>query len=63
MATLTKEETKTFLELLAEVPEYRKGNAIKYKLEDILFLGIFAILCGANSYTGMALFSELHREE
>ena len=63
MATLTKEETKTFLELLSEVPEYRKGNAIKYKLEDILFLGIFAILCGANTYTGMALFSELHKEE
>ena len=61
--TLTKEETKTFLELLAEVPEHRKGNAIKYSLRDILFLGMFAILCGAETYTGMQVFSELHLEE
>ena len=61
--TLTKEETKTFLELLAEVPEHRKGNAIKYSLRDVLFLAVFAILCGAETYTGMAVFSELHKEE
>ena len=60
--TLTKEETKTFLELLAEVPEHRKGNAIKYSLRDVLFLAVFAILCGAETYTGMAVFSELHKE-
>lgn len=62
MAGLTKEETRTFLELLAEIPDYRKGNAIKYKLDEILFVGIFAILCGANTYTGMALFGETHEE-
>ena len=60
---LTKEESKTFIELLEEVPEYRKGNAIRYPLSEILFLGIFAILCGANTYTGMALFGEIHKEE
>jgi predicted transposase YbfD/YdcC len=60
---MTKAETKTLLALLAEVPEHRKGNAIKYSLRDILFLGIFAILCGAESYTGMSTFSELHITE
>ena len=60
---MTKAATKTLLELLAEVPEHRKGNAIKYSLRDILFLGIFAILCGAETYTGMQTFSELHLEE
>ena len=58
--TLTKAETKTFLELLAEVPDHRKGNAIRYSLRDVLFLAIFAILCGAETYTGMQTFSELH---
>ena len=60
---MTKAETKTLLELLAEVPEHRTGNAIKYALRDVLFLGIFAILCGAETYTGMHTFSELHLEE
>lgn len=61
--TLTKAETKTLLQLLAEVPDHREGNAIKYSLRDILFLGTFAILCGAETYTGMQMFSELHLEE
>lgn len=60
---MTKAETKTLLQLLAEVPDHREGNAIKYSLRDILFLGIFAILCGAETYTGMQMFSELHLEE
>ena len=60
---MTKEEQKTFLELLADIPEFRKGNAIKYSLRDVLFLAIFAILCGADTYTGMHTFSELHIQE
>lgn len=60
---MTKAEQKTFLELLGEVPEHRKGNAIKYSLRDVLFLAIFAILCGAETYTGMQTFSELHINE
>ncbi|MBR3739501.1 MAG: transposase family protein [Clostridia bacterium] len=48
---MTKAETKTLLQLLEEVPDHRVGNAIKYSLRDILFLGMFAILCGAETYT------------
>ncbi len=62
MMAMTKAETKTLLALLEEVPDYRKGNAIKYSLRDVLFLGIFAILCGADTYTGMSTFCELHLE-
>ena len=51
------------MQLLEEVPDHRVGNAIKYSLRDILFLGMFAILCGAETYTGMQVFSELHLEE
>ena len=57
---MNKAEEKTLLALLGEVPDYRKGNAIKYSLRDVLFLAIFAILCGAETYTGMHTFCELH---
>ena len=60
---MNKAEEKTLLALLAEVPDHRKGNAIKYRLRDVLFLAIFAILCGAETYTGMHTFCELHIEE
>ena len=60
---LSKAETKTLLQLLEEVPDHRKGNAIKYSLRDVLFLGIFAILCGAETYTEMSTFAELHLDE
>lgn len=56
MMAMMKAETKTLLALLEEVPDYRKGNAIKYSLRDVLFLGIFAILCGADTYTGIQSF-------
>ena len=60
---MTKAEAKTLLQLLEDVPDHRVGNAIKYSLRDILFLGIYAILCGAETYTGMQVFTELHLEE
>lgn len=56
-------ERKTLLELLAEVPDYRKGNAIKHNLHDILAIGILAIMCNANTFTGMQLFGETHKNE
>jgi len=56
-------ETKTFLELLSEMPEHRKGNAIRHKLGDILTIGILCILCNGETFTGMELFGETHEEE
>ena len=55
-------ERKTLLELLAEMPDYRKGNAIKHNLSDILAIGILAIMCDADTFTGMQLFGETHKE-
>lgn len=56
-------ETKTFLELLAEIPEHRKGNAIKHSLTDVLAIGILAIPCNTNTFEGMQLFGETHYDE
>ena len=37
------------LRLLNEIPDCRKGNAIKHKLIDILTIGILAMLCYADT--------------
>lgn len=51
------------LRLLNEIPDCRKGNAIKHKLIDILTIGILAMLCYADTFTGMQEFGEIHKEE
>ena len=56
-------EKKTLLELLSEIPDHRKGNAIKHSLTDVLTIGILAILCNANTFVGMQLFGETHYDE
>ena len=55
-------ERKTLLELLAEIPDHRKGNTIKHNLSDILTTGILAIMCNADTFTGMQLFGETHKD-
>ena len=63
MIALTKEEQKTLLELLAEIPEFRKGNAIKYSLRDVLFLVIIAVLRSLltpHSFLSLLILSEVY---
>ncbi len=44
------------LECLDQVPDYRRGQGQRYKLRDILFVTILAILCGADSYYDIVRF-------
>lgn len=60
---MNKTETKLFTELLAELPDHRKGNAIKHKLNEILTIAILAILCNANTLTGIERFGKAHEQE
>lgn len=60
---MNKAETKTLLDLLSEMPDHRIGNAIRHKLSDIVAIGILAILCNADTFTGMQLFGEMHEDE
>lgn len=53
---------RTIIEILEGVPDYRKGNAIRHKLSDILMIGLLTIICNGNDYTAMALFGETHEE-
>ena len=47
---------QTFLEMLSEIEDFRKGNAIKYRLQDILLTGTLAIICNMDGYTEMEMF-------
>ena len=63
MRKLNKSESQIFLALLSEIPDYRKGNAVKHKLEEIIAIGILAILCGADTFVGMMMFGQTHYKE
>jgi len=53
---------KSIIELLSDVPDYRKGNAIRHHLEDILAIGLFSMICNGNTFSDMELFGETHEE-
>ena len=49
---------QTFLELLAEIEDFRTGNAIHYRLQDILLVSVLAVICNMDTYTEMAMFAD-----
>jgi hypothetical protein len=53
----------TLLEFLNEVPDHRRAQGQRYKLRDILFVTILAILSGADSYRDIIRFFNGKREE
>ncbi|MEG2718484.1 MAG: transposase family protein, partial [Clostridia bacterium] len=55
--------TAELMKLLEEIPEPRKGNAIKHNLKDVLLIGLLCIICNGETFTDMELFGETHYEE
>ena len=53
---------RTIIEIFEGIPDYRKGNAIRHKLADILMIGLLTIICNGNEYAGMAVFGETHEK-
>jgi DDE_Tnp_1-associated len=49
------------LDLLADVPDPRRGQGQKYKLPHVLLFSILAIVTGCNSYRGIVTFIDVHR--
>lgn len=60
---MNKTETKMFYDILGEIPDYRRGNAIRHKLNEILSITILGILCNANTLTGLERFGKTHEAE
>jgi len=53
---------KMLVEILEDIPDYRKGNAIRHKLHEILIIGILAILSNGNGFAAMKLFGDMHEK-
>ena len=49
---------QTFLELPAETEDFRKGNAIHYRLQDILLVSVLAVIYNMDTSTEMAMFAD-----
>ena len=54
--------SKGIIEIMRQIPDPRKGNAIRYKLEEILTIAILAIICDYSQFTEMELFG-IEQEE
>ena len=53
-------ESNKLLELLSKVPDHRKGQGKRHKLEHILYLSILAGLMGATDYKQIAIWIDIH---
>ena len=49
------------LDLLADIPDPRRGQGMKYKLPYVLLFSILAIVTGCNSCRGISTFIDVHR--
>ncbi len=53
-------ESNKLLELLSRVPDHRKGQGKRHKLEHILYLAILAGLMGATDYKQISIWIDKH---
>ena len=56
--TMNKTQKITLYDLLDEVEEPRRGNAIKHNLKDIIFIGLLSTICNADDFTGMQILEK-----
>lgn len=52
---------KMIIEIFEDVPDYKKGNAIKHKLVDLLTIGLLSVICNRDAISEMELFGETHK--
>jgi predicted transposase YbfD/YdcC len=53
---------KSLLDFFANIPEPRKGNGIRHKLQDILIIAVLAILSDCKTYVDMEIFGQVREE-
>ncbi|MBJ6361818.1 ISAs1 family transposase [Paenibacillus sp. MAHUQ-46] len=53
---------KSLLELFQGIPEPRKGNGIRHKLDEVLVIAVLAIISDARTYVDMETFAEVREE-
>ncbi|MBT2292440.1 ISAs1 family transposase [Paenibacillus albidus] len=55
-------KTKSLLDMFKEMPEPRKGNGIRHKLEDVLVIAVLALLSDCRTYVDMEIFAKVREE-
>lgn len=53
---------KNLLDLFRDIPEPRKGNGIRHKLEDILIIAVLGILSDCRTYVDMETFANVRED-
>lgn len=53
---------KTMIDIFREIPDPRRGNGIRHKLEEVLLIAILAILSDCKTYIEMEVFGECREE-
>ena len=53
-------ESNKLLNLLADVPDYRKGQGKRHRLDHVLYLAVLAGLMGAVDYKQISIWIEAH---
>lgn len=53
---------QTLIDVFNGIPDPRKGNGIRHKLEDILIIAVLAILSDCRTYVDMETFGEVREE-
>ena len=51
---MTKTTSRHFLDILAEVPDFRNKRGKRHPLSAILGLAVIAMMCGCRSYAAIA---------
>lgn len=53
---------RTMIDIFRDIPDPRKGNGIRHKLEEILLIAVLAILSDCKTYAEMEVFGECREE-
>lgn len=50
---------QSLIEALKAIPDPRKGNAIKHKLNEIIFIALLCVICNGDTFKDMEVFGKL----
>lgn len=53
---------RTMMDIFRDIPDPRRGNGIRHKLEEVLLIAVLAILCDCRTYIEMEIFGECREE-
>lgn len=51
-----------FYTILQQISDFRRPQARKYELHNVLFISVLAIICNAKSYRDIATFAKVHHK-